>query len=243
MFTPNNHEPNDPRETSDEEWEIRTGRAIYIMQQTLPDFFQLGLVSSVDPTKGPEIVNAPSPESPDAESIYSPKIRLTYTPPVALPSPFPRTLSIEGLPLYMASSVFIRHTMKTVYSDLRVELRKCTVQSASSPSLHPSSGSITRSNYKRDKSLFIGLSVYGTARVSGGLGEWQVDSTYSFSPVNGLVNLHTINSIQPAPHQAAYDALRASLNSVFGIGGMGTGDIRPGEVRVVDTMKRRGREN
>ncbi|KAF9218594.1 hypothetical protein BS17DRAFT_798514 [Gyrodon lividus] len=237
MLTPNDHEPSGSEGISDQEWEIRTGRAIYILQQTLPDFFQVGLISNVDPTKGPDIVNVSPSENGDVESIYSPKISLTYTPPVALPSPLPSTLSLEGLPLYLASSVFIRHTMKTLYSDLRVELRKFVVQS-SSTSAQISPAAVTHTYNKREKSLFIGLSVYGTTRVSGGLGEWQIDSTYSFSPVSGLINVHTINSIHPTPHQAAYDALRASLNSVFGMGGVS--DIRPGEVRAVpaDTTKR-----
>ncbi|KIJ64103.1 hypothetical protein HYDPIDRAFT_175797 [Hydnomerulius pinastri MD-312] len=242
MFTPNDHEPNGPEEISDQEWEIRTGRAIYILQQTLPDFFQIGLVSNVDPTKGPDIVNVSPSENGDVESIYSPKVRLTHTPPIALPSPFPRTLSLEGLPLYMASSVFVRHTMKTLYSDLRVELRKFAVQSSSSSATQTGSDTTARANRKREKSLFVGLTVYGTTRVSGGLGQWQIDSTYSFSPVSGLINIHAIDSIHPAPHQAAYDALRASLSSVFGMGGMGPGDVRPGEVRAVDTTNRRGHE-
>lgn len=235
MFTPNNHEPNGSEEISDQEWEIRTGRAIYILQRTLPDFFQVGLVCNVDPTKGPNVVNVSPLESGDVESIYSPKIRLSYTPPVALPSPFPSTLSLEGLPLYMASSAFIRRTMKTLYSDLRVELRKFAIQSPStSTQINPAA--VTHTYLKREKTLFISLSVYGTTRVSGGLGEWQIDSTYTFSPVSGLIHVHTINSIHPTPHQAAYDALRASLSSVFGIGGVG--DIRPGELRAVDTEGR-----
>lgn len=219
-----------PGAVSDQEWDVRTGRAIYVLQQTLPDFFRIGLVSNVDPTRGPDLVyNVPS-EQTEIENIYSPKIRLTYTPPVALPSPFPRILSIEGLPLYLASSVFIRHTMKTLYSDLRVELRKVVVQS---PPLTPKSNEAGHSRSTREKNLFIGLTVLGTARVSGGLGEWQIDSTYSFSPLTGLINLHTINSIQPAPHQAAYDALRASFSNVFGLGG----NIQPGGARAVDSTK------
>ncbi|KIO11707.1 hypothetical protein M404DRAFT_40043, partial [Pisolithus tinctorius Marx 270] len=205
-----------PGAISDQEWDVRTGRAIYVLQQTLPDFFRIGLVSNVDPTRGPDLVYNISSEQTEIENIYSPKIRLSYTPPVALPSPFPRTLSIEGLPLYLASSVFIRHTMKTLYSDLRVELRKVVVQI---PPLTPKSNAAGHSRSTREKSLFIGLTVLGTTRVSGGLGEWQIDSTYSFSPFTGLINLHTINSIQPAPHQAAYDALRASFSNVFGLGG------------------------
>ncbi|KAG9311291.1 hypothetical protein JVU11DRAFT_8379 [Chiua virens] len=180
MFTPNNTDPTPRDEISDLEWEIRTGRAIYILEQTLPDFFHIGLVSNVDPTR-PDIVDVPLSEGGNIESIYSPTIRLTYTPPVALPPPFPRTLSLEGLPLYMTSSVFVRHTMKTLYSDLRVEMRKVAVQ--------------TSPPGRREKSLCVGLTVHGTTR------------------------LHTIDSIQPAPHQAAYDALHASLSHAFGFGG------------------------
>jgi len=129
--------------------------------------------------------------------------------------------------------------MKTLYSDLRVEMRKLAVHTPSSTDAPDATQS-----RRREKSLFVGLTVYGTTRVSGGIGEWQMwvcdsqterieiltgsrDSTYGFSPVSGLINLHTIDSIHPAPHQAAYDALRASLSQVFGMGG----DIRPGEVR------------
>lgn len=73
----------------------RAGRAIYILEQTLPDFFQVGLVSSIDPTR-PDIVHVPLADSGSVESIYSPAIRLTYTPPAPLPPPLPRTLALEG---------------------------------------------------------------------------------------------------------------------------------------------------
>jgi hypothetical protein len=58
----------------------------------------------------------------------------------------------------MTSSVFVRHTMKTLHSDLRVEMRRLAVHTPS----------------RRERSLFVGLTVYGTTRVSGGLGEWQM---------------------------------------------------------------------
>ncbi|KAG6332125.1 hypothetical protein ID866_6962 [Astraeus odoratus] len=131
--------------------------------------------------------------------------------------------------------------MKTLYSDLRVELRKLIVQAPThAPKTpHPHKDGTGNAPRIREKSVLIGLTVLGTARVSGGLGEWQIDSTYSFSPVSGLINLHAINSIQPAPHQAAYDALRASLNNVFGLGSGGVGGIQPGEARAVDSTQTR----
>lgn len=44
------------------------------------------------------------------------------------------------------------------------------------------------------------------------------NSTYTFSPVTGLICLHNIDSIQPAPHQAFFSALQAALNKI-GLGG------------------------
>lgn len=55
------------------------------------------------------------------------------------------------------------------------------------------------------------------------------NSTYTFSPVTGLIHLHTIDSIHPEPHQAVYDALRSSLGNVFGLGLKGSGGPRAGE--------------
>ncbi|EKM48941.1 uncharacterized protein PHACADRAFT_202205, partial [Phanerochaete carnosa HHB-10118-sp] len=56
-FSPEDPQGHKDPEISDQEWEIRTGvfaravyagRATYILQQTLPDFFATGLVSSTD---------------------------------------------------------------------------------------------------------------------------------------------------------------------------------------------------
>lgn len=62
-------------------------------------------------------------------------------------------------------------------------------------------------------------------------------STYGFSPVSGLVNRHTIESIQPAPHEAAYDALWSALSHVFGM----PGDVRSGQVGAVKSDVLRNR--
>lgn len=67
--------------------------------------------------------------------------------------------------------------MRTLYSDLRVELRRMTVQGSSLPSPENNAGG-TNSNHQRDKSVFIGMDVYGTTRVSGGVGQWQMSGYY-----------------------------------------------------------------
>ncbi|KAJ6617585.1 hypothetical protein B0H10DRAFT_2033082 [Mycena sp. CBHHK59/15] len=229
-------DPKAPREISDQEWELRTGRAIFVIQQTLPDFFATGLITSIDRATGSPrtpisnylpVANANpldyhvTPDE-DVESIYSPNVRLSYTPPVALPAPFPKTLHIEGMPMYLASSVFVRHTLNALYSDLKVVLNKVSVNAPGSAGPNANGepdlpGQQLRARRKsREKSLFVGLSATGVARVSGGAGEWEVNSTYTFSPLTGLIHIHTVNSIHPAPHQAVYDSLRASLGNVFG---------------------------
>ncbi|KAK2462769.1 hypothetical protein APHAL10511_005160 [Amanita phalloides] len=281
-------DPDGVSRVSDQEWEIR--RAIYVLQNTFSHFFETGLVTSIDTTTGaPDepssstgIVggalklpississSSSSRNSGRHEAIYSPKIRLSYTPPVALPAPFPKTISIEGLPLYIASSTFVRHTLKALYTDLRVEIDKFVVHT-SGPGRSPPgffTGSVPgrdfatavlaypnrelnslssqseqslrhglekhterRTPLVREKSLLIGLKVVGTARVSGASNQWDVVSTYTFSPLSGLILTHVIDSIHPAPHQAVYDSLRSNLGKVFGWNGAPAGLPRPAEV-------------
>ena len=50
------------------------------------------------------------------------------------------------------------------------------------------------------------------------------NSTYTFSPVSGLIHKHTIDSIQPAPHEAVFDLLRAALAKLrIGVAEPGSG--------------------
>ncbi|KAI9066198.1 hypothetical protein FKP32DRAFT_1646429 [Trametes sanguinea] len=218
--------PDQQHELSDQEWEIRTGRAIYVLQQTLPTFFSTGLISSVDTSPSPALAS-----TDEDTSIYSPNIRLVYRPPTPFPPPFPRTLQVEGLSLYLASSALLRHTLNALYTDLCVELRRVRVHgprssstsglSADSPDPDApgdSSGQQGKARSIREKSLFIGLTVRGINRVSKAESSWEVNQTYTFSPVTGLIHLHNIDSIHPAPHQAFFDALQAALSKI-GLGG------------------------
>ncbi|KAI0309347.1 hypothetical protein OF83DRAFT_1072184 [Amylostereum chailletii] len=238
---PDSRRPED-EELSDHEWEMRTGtfsgRAIDILQQTLPTFFSTGLVSH-SPTSSTlahlknltgldtnrDQVSTSNKYDPD-RSIYSPRIRLSYTPPTPLPSPLPTTLHIEGLPLYIASSVFIRHTLHALYTDLELELRAVRVNSTSQhrrTDHRPPELQQTHSRLNREKSLFLGFAVNGRARVSGGSAEWVVNSTYTFHPETALIHLHTIDSILPAPHSSVFDLLKSALDGVGGRVGLGAG--------------------
>ncbi|KAI0079157.1 hypothetical protein K474DRAFT_1582671, partial [Panus rudis PR-1116 ss-1] len=214
--------PDPDEEISDQEWEIRTGTAIYILQSTLPDFFKTGLISSLDTPVLPRKDSAPVSEVEyKSESIYSPRIRLEYTPPVPLPAPFPRTLSIEGLHLYIASSVFMRHTMNALYTDLDVEIRRVRVHGPRSFKASGSGSDVKKVRSSREKSFFVGLVVTGAGRVSKAKTEWEVNCTYHFSPVTGQIQLHTVDSIEPPPTQSLFEALGR-----FGLLGGSSGNFK-----------------
>jgi len=74
----------------------------------------------------------------------------------------------------MASSVFVRHTLNAVYADLQVELHRVDVQTPSSRVTKATERMEMGGKLSREKSVFIGLCVRGIARVSGGVGEWEV---------------------------------------------------------------------
>lgn len=79
-----------------------------ILQQTLPAFFNTGLVATnyhlplhmhsiLGAThKGKGRADEHECETCDEEGIYARTIRLEYTPPVALPAPLPRMLKVDG---------------------------------------------------------------------------------------------------------------------------------------------------
>ncbi|KAF5391241.1 hypothetical protein D9757_003013 [Collybiopsis confluens] len=224
---------------------MRTGRTIDILRNTLPNFFNTGLITSWDPETGeaypPRSLSSlqltslptfhlPLHSSPGTKRvpIFSPRIRLAYTPPAPLPHPLPEKLTLEGKPLYFASAVFVRHTMNTLYSDLNVALIKVviSVPQTRNADLKNAPGDdddttmlgpaalnkqTANSGYKREKSLYIALRVTGTARVTGSQSQWDVRSTYSFSPFNAQIVLHTVNGIEPAPEKSVYDALYKAL--------------------------------
>ncbi|TDL26539.1 hypothetical protein BD410DRAFT_783590 [Rickenella mellea] len=248
---------------SDQEWELRTGRATDILRQTLPDFFNTGLVASSSPPLSFESPssssNVSSPSSSGSTShthgnkgkgkerayddhehtqreesfisgIYSRHIKLQYAPPVALPAPFPRTLVVDGHALYIASSAFIRHTLNALYTDISVEIRKFEVRRLGPGSSNDHNNGHTsnpshrtdtdlrlgdvRNMDKRQKDVVVGIGVIGWSRLSGVRAEWDTTSTYTFSPLSGLIHIHTVDSIHPAPHETVYDALRASLSKL-----------------------------
>lgn len=178
------------------------GRAIYVLQETLPDFFRTGLITSVDKATGtPRIPVSTFTHSAninfleshvinkDEEPLYSPNIRLSYTPPVELPSPFPKTFQVEG-----ASDshlcLWIFHQVEPPIG-LQMYLATCGLTRhtmnalysdlvirnvklvTNTPTPARSSGSQKR-RISREKSILLRSIVTGTARVSGKRGEWEM---------------------------------------------------------------------
>ncbi|KAF8320277.1 hypothetical protein DL93DRAFT_2073781 [Clavulina sp. PMI_390] len=178
----------------DDEWEMRVGRGIYVLTSTLPNFFDSGLV-----------VNA-SHDSDSLEDIpiYSKMVELSYTPPAALPSPLPQTLRINGLTMYQGSASMLKSTFTALYSDCSVTLERMSVIPGGF----------------RERKVKIDLGLQGTARLTNTKAEWNVLSTYSFSPTSGLISRHEIERIYPEPHSALIDSVRATILRLMGIKGL-----------------------
>jgi len=177
-----------------------SGRGLYVLTSTLPDFFNSGLILNASHNE----------ESGDDEPIYAKTIELSYTPPTTLPSPFPQTFHIQGLPLYQGSAALLRSSFTTLYSDCTVNLERMHIV--------PGGG-------VRERNVKIDLKMLGKSRLTSMNAEWNVLSTYSFSPLSGKIYRHQIESIYPAPHSAVFDAMRDSLLRLMGInrseGGIG----------------------
>jgi hypothetical protein len=132
--------------------------------------------------------------------------------------------------------------MNAIYTDLTVNITKMIVNTPKGPLLPPDLDnrgySTKQRRMDREKSIRIRQVVNGIGRVSGKPAEWETsvffflffcskilslhfsfsESTYTFSPITGLIHEHVVNSIHPAPHQAVYDSLRLSLGKVLGFG-------------------------
>jgi hypothetical protein len=80
-----------------------------------------------------------------------------YTPETNVPK--------LGLPLYVASSVFLRRSLKALYTDLNVRLTRVRVDAGHG---------IEARRANRDKRLLITLEVAGDSRVGGSRHEWNV---------------------------------------------------------------------
>ncbi|KAA1477851.1 hypothetical protein DENSPDRAFT_829287 [Dentipellis sp. KUC8613] len=242
---------------SDHEWNLRFGRAVDTLTTTLPHFFTAGLVThpvsspaipddggiGTDlardripaPAKGKQKASgdaggdgADGDGDEELESIYAPRIRLSYTPPTALPAPLPRTLTVEGLPLYLASALFIRHTLNALYTDLTLTILSLSVLPASSSPL-TSPHLPASAPPARDKALHVRFAVAGRSRVAGARAEWDVAAAYVFAPRDARVCAHVIASVHPAPHAQVWDLMRAALARLRGESGP-EGGVEGGQV-------------
>ncbi|KAH9042431.1 hypothetical protein EDB85DRAFT_1885726 [Lactarius pseudohatsudake] len=225
---------------SDHEWVLRTGRIVDTLLATLPNFFINGLTSQIiDPPSLLPLasltgmnVNADRIDCTNQDQeipIYSPSICLEYAHPTALLAPLPQNFHVKGLstlstprrlakcgaglPLYLASAMFVQHTLNAIYTDLGIEL--CMVRRQSPPHMPLQS-------HPRELRVSIGLVVSGQARLTGQPAEWRVHSTYSFEPIQALISHHRIDSILPEPqHGISLDLLRRALDATTSTGMVG----------------------
>jgi len=198
---------------SDREWILRTGRTVDMLLATLPNFFVNGLTTQII---HPQSLLPPASltgtnlnadritctEKDQDIPVYSPSIYLQYTHPTALLVPLPQNLQVKGLPLYIASAMFVRHTINAIYTNLSIKL--CMIRRSSPPHMPLQS-------HPRELRVSIRLLVFGHARLTGQPAEWRVHSTYSFEPTNALIGYHRIDSILPEPHDGTLDLLRRAL--------------------------------
>ncbi|KAH9048053.1 hypothetical protein EDB84DRAFT_1434536 [Lactarius hengduanensis] len=197
------------------------GRIVDTLLATLPNFFINGLTSQIiDPPSLLPLasltgmnVNADRIDCTNQDQeipIYSPSICLEYAHPTALLAPLPQNFHVKGLPLYLASAMFVQHTLNAIYTDLGIEL--CMVRRQSPPHMPLQS-------HPRELRVSIGLVVSGQARLTGQPAEWRVHSTYSFEPIQALISHHRIDSILPEPqHGISLDLLRRALDATSMVG-------------------------
>jgi len=111
----------------------------------------------------------------------------------------------------------LRSSLTAMYTDCTVQIdRMCIVPGG-----------------LRERKVKIGLGMQGTSRLGLTKAEWNVLSTYSFSPITGLIYRHEIESIYPAPHSAVYDSVRDSLLRLLGLKPPGMGSLEGGKVPTV----------
>ena len=133
-----------------------------------------------------------------------------------------------GLPLYVASSVFVRHAMIALYTDLAVAMHKVKIHSSppsssspppsssplsegssptptpppqSLPESPPNKSRVQQKNLNRERSITIGLLVSGSGRLglSTERAEWDVYASLSFPLLPFLSPLFSLTD-NPSPH-------------------------------------------
>lgn len=106
--------------------------------------------------------------------------------------------TLPGLPLYLASSMLLRHSLHALYTPLTLTVTSVRVSSTRPPGSGPSIPSLPPSHrpgesakheraYERQKSLTVGFDIDGRGRVGGGKAHWEIRSTYHFHPMHARI--------------------------------------------------------
>lgn len=196
---------------SDQEYNIRAGRAYDLLQATLPDFMRTGLVdyqyeqnsrssglTLLDVFKFRALLARGSgkeeeEDSPSiGEQVYDPIIHFQFRPaPASLASSASPTdeeaasLSFSGRSLYFASAHVLRHTLNVLFSDARIEVKKLRMEcKADRPRV--------------EDILSVRIEFVGHARVTGQEHNYTLIFRYDIDSDTGRIVRHTVEKVEPA---------------------------------------------
>ncbi|ORY27450.1 hypothetical protein BCR39DRAFT_538069 [Naematelia encephala] len=179
-------------EVDDREWELRVGRAMMHLRDTLPVFF------------GPEY---------NSSSMFPPDI-FSHNVVLKLPQPLP--IKISSLTAYSMAFSIARNGMLALHSDMRNSLDRMTLSPtppAATPLIPGKALTLSRKSIaSRQKQIRIQISVHGTPRLPPHKeSTWQTSSLYTLSPYSGLIMTHEVESIRPLPGEGVAEWMRSRL--------------------------------
>ncbi|GMK56300.1 hypothetical protein CspeluHIS016_0301400 [Cutaneotrichosporon spelunceum] len=171
----NGERPDAP--VSDAEWEIRVGRGMLHLRETLPLLF--------DPKLGGDDLFPPE--------VFSPDVVLK------LPAPFP--IRIPGLKAYRMTFATGRSGLQALHTDLGTTLQRMTFSLPHVPeSVSEEFKDIPTSRHRQ---IRVMLSLHGIARLPPHPhAEWTTSNLYTFNPYSGLIATHEVEAIRPLPGES-----------------------------------------
>ncbi|BEI82464.1 hypothetical protein CcaverHIS002_0303320 [Cutaneotrichosporon cavernicola] len=181
---PNGERPDAP--VHDAEWEIRVGRGMLHLRETLPRLF--------DPSLGSDDLFP--------REVFSPHVVLK------LPSPFP--IRIPGLTAYRMAFATGRSGLHALHTDLATTLQRMTFSPPQAP--HSLADGFKDTPAVRHRQIRVMLSLHGIPRLPPHhCAEWTTSNLYTFNPYSGLIASHEVEAIRPLPGEGVGEWVKHRL--------------------------------